>query len=144
MKNRVKIFTFILVLALALSIAIGFSVSAENAESEGPKVVAKNTKTNGNFCLMFALDPATCGDTITFEAYNTNTKETANAEDLIESFTVNKADVLNNEQKIDVNNDGEFYDEVVLIQSYKGVSAKDIADTWHVYFTSNGNTTHVA
>ena len=143
MKNRVKIFTFILVLALALSIAIGFSVSAENAESEGPKVVAKNTKTNGNFCLMFALDPATCGDTITFEAYNTNTKETANAEDLIESFTVNKADVLNNEQKIDVNNDGEFYDEVVLIQSYKGVSAKDIADTWHVYFTSNGNTTHV-
>ena len=143
MKNSVKIITLVLSLALVLGAAIGFSVSAETTEPTAPVVLKKNVKSNGNFCLMFALDPESCGDTITVEAYNTVTKDAENAADaLIESFTVNKADVLNNEQNIDLDGDGNN-DEIVMIQTNKGVEAADIADTWHVYLTSNGLTTHV-
>ena len=142
MKNSVKIITLVLSLALVLGAAIGFSVSAETTEPTAPVVLKKNVKSNGNFCLMFALDPASCGDTITVEAYNTVTKENATDKDLIESFTVNKADVLNNQQSIDLDGDGNN-DEIVMIQTNEGVEAADIADTWHVYFTSNGLTTHV-
>lgn len=143
MKNSVKIITLVLSLALVLGAAIGFSVSAETTEPTAPVVLKRNVKSNGNFCLMFALDPASCGDTITVEAYNTVTKDAENAADaLIESFTVNKADVLNNQQSIDLDGDGNN-DEIVMIQTNEGVEAADIADTWHVYFTSNGLTTHV-
>ncbi len=143
MKNSVKIITLVLSLALVLGAAIGFSVSAETTEPTAPVVLKKNVKSNGNFCLMFALDPASCGDTITVEAYNTVTKDAENAADaLIESFTVNKADVLRNDQNIDLDGDGNN-DEIVMIQTNEGVEAADIADTWHVYLTSNGLTTHV-
>ena len=145
MKKSVKIITLVLSLALALCAAVGFAVSAETAESTttAPVVLKKNVMSNGNFCLMFALDPASCGDNIIVEAYNTVEKNPDDPEaNRFEYLEIDKAEALNSEQNIDVNEDG-VNDEVVMIQTQVGVSASDIADTWHVYFTSNGQTTHV-
>ena len=55
-------------LVLVIGAAIGFSVSAE---ATAPEIVSKNIKVNGNYCLMFAVDPATVsGDEVTVKIYD--------------------------------------------------------------------------
>ena len=73
MKQRKTSKLIILALSLALLIgsAVGIAVSAN--EATAPTILSKNVAADGNFCLMFAVDPATCaGGDVTLTVYNTN------------------------------------------------------------------------
>ena len=124
MKRNTKIITLALSLAILLCAAVCFTASAETA---APEVVAKNVKVDGNFCLMFAVDPDTvAGDDVTLKIY----AETP-AEDVSPIYTITKAktDVT----LICLDADSQIDDPAIVFET-AGVSAKDIADTW--WFTA--------
>ena len=67
MKNRKfsKICLWTVALALLLTAFAGISAQAEEAPA-APEIVSKNIKVDGNYSLMFAVDPATgAGDEVT-------------------------------------------------------------------------------
>lgn len=121
MKKSTKILVLTLVVALLSCLAVGFSVSAETT---APEVVAKNIEVNGNFCLMFAVDPATvAGDDVTLKIYD---KAPADGVEPIQTITKAKTETEN------IALDGNTV--AVIVFHSMGVSAKDIADTW--WFTA--------
>ena len=129
MKKSVKIITLALSLALVLGAAIGFSI---NAGASAPEVVAKNVLVDGNFCLMFAVDPATvAGETVTLKVYEVDPA----TEGATVKYTYEKA--ASATEKIDLDADGvKEFDALVFCTA--GVSAKDIADTWYYTVESAG------
>ena len=67
MKNSTKILVLALSLALLVGVAVGFSASANGT---APEIVSKNVKVDGNYSLMFAVDPATvAGEDVTLTIY---------------------------------------------------------------------------
>lgn len=124
MKRNTKILTFALALTMLLCLFAGFTTSAETT---APEVVAKNVKVDGNFCLMFAVDPATvAGDDVTLKIY-----AEAPAEGVEPIYNVTKAKTETT--LICLDNDSQIDDHAVVFET-SGVSAKDIADTW--WFTA--------
>ncbi len=129
MKNA-KIILLVLSLALLIGAAIGFSVSAEGT---APEIVSKNIKVDGNFSLMFAVDPATVeGSDVTINIYD---KAPAADTAAIQTITKAKADT----QKIDLDADGTAEFDAIVFET-RGVSAKDIADVWYITTSSAGVT----
>ena len=130
MKKASKIVLLTLSLVLIVGAVIGFSVSAE---AEAPEIVSKNIKVNGNYCLMFAVDPATVsGDDVTVKIY-----DKAPAEGVEPIQTIVKAKTATTLVALD--GDGVEDDEVIVVET-AGVSAKDIADVWYITTTSAGVT----
>jgi len=126
MKRNAKIITLAIAAALILCMAIGFTTSAETS-STAPEVVAKNVKVDGNFCLMFAVDPATvAGDDVTLKIY-------AEAPDVGVEPIYNVTKAKTETSLICLDNDSQIDDPAVVFET-SGVSAKDIADTW--WFTA--------
>ncbi len=130
MKKSTRIFVLAISLALLVGAMVGFSV---NAEESAPEIVSKNIKVDGNYSLMFAVDPATvAGDEVTVNVY-----AKAPAEGVEAVQTITKAATAT--QKIDLDGDGTAeYDAIVFETA--GVSAKDIADVWYITATSAGVT----
>ena len=117
-KSTSKIVLIALSIALLVGAAIGFAASAETA---APEIISKNIKVNGNYCLMFAVDPATvAGDDVTITIY----AETP-AEGVEPVQTITKAKTATTFVSLD--GDGIENDEVIVFET-DGVSAKDIAD----------------
>jgi len=130
MMKSAKIIVFALSLALVIGAMVGFSVSAEGT---APEIVSKNIKVDGNFSLMFAVDPATVeGSDVTINIYN---KAPAADVAAIQTITKAKADT----EKIDLDADGAAEFDAIVFET-KGVSAKDIADVWYITTTSAGVT----
>ena len=130
MMKSAKIVVFALSLALVIGAMVGFSVSAEGT---APEIVSKNIKVDGNFSLMFAVDPATVeGSDVTINIYN---KAPAADVAAIQTITKAKADT----EKIDLDADGTAEFDAIVFET-KGVSAKDIADVWYITTTSAGVT----
>ena len=128
--KKAKIILLALSLALLIGCAVGFSASAEET---APVIVSKNIKVDGNFSLMFAVDPATvAGDSVTLKIYaSAPTADTP----VVQTITKAKADT----QKIDLDADGTAEYDAIVFET-KGVSAKDIADNWYITTTSAGVT----
>ena len=134
MKRNAKILTFALALATLLCLSLGIMASAETA---APEVVAKNVKVDGNFCLMFAVDPATvAGDNVTLKVYD---KTPAEGVEAIQTITLAKTELT----KIDYDKDGVENEDMIVFET-KGVSAKDIADTWYYTVESDGAVSEAA
>ena len=130
MKNYTKIITLVLSLALVIGAAVAIGASANAA---APEVVAKNVKTDGNFCLMFAVDPATVsGENVTLKVYD---KAPAEGVEAIQTITLAKTATT----KIDYDKDGVENEDMLVFET-KGVSAKDIADVWYYTVESAGVT----
>ena len=128
MKNYTKIITLVLSLALVIGAAVAIGASADAA---APEVVAKNVKTDGNFCLMFAVDPATvAGENVTLKVYD---KAPAEGVEAIQTITLAKTATT----KIDYDKDGVENEDMLVFET-KGVSAKDIADVWYYTVESAG------
>ena len=128
MKNYTKIITLVLSLALVIGAAVAIGASADAA---APDVVAKNVKTDGNFCLMFAVDPATvAGENVTLKVYD---KAPAEGVEAIQTITLAKTATT----KIDYDKDGVENEDMLVFET-KGVSAKDIADVWYYTVESAG------
>ena len=93
-KNVTKVILLVLSLALLVGSVIGISVSASDS---APVIISKNVKTTGNFCLMFAIDPATvAGDDVTVTVYNqdpTGLEGEALAAVTVQTITKAKSDV---------------------------------------------------
>lgn len=129
-KSISKIVLIALSIALLVGAAIGFAASAETA---APEIISKNIKVNGNYCLMFAVDPATvAGDDVTITIY----AETP-AEGVEPVQTITKAKTATTFVSLD--GDGIENDEVIVFET-DGVSAKDIADVWYITTASAGVT----
>ena len=127
-KSVTKILVIALTFALLVGAAIGFSVSAN--DTSAPEVISKNVKVNGNFCLLFAIDPATiAGDTVTLTVYNTD--PTGLEGEALKNATVDSITKLASATQTETIGGAE---KSVLVIETKGVSAKDIADVW--YFTT--------
>ena len=134
MKRNAKIVTFVLALAILLCLSLGIMASAETA---APEVVAKNVKVDGNFCLMFAVDPTTvAGDNVTLKVYD---KTPAEGVEAIQTITLAKTELT----KIDYDKDGVENEDMIVFET-KGVSAKDIADTWYYTVESDGAVSEAA
>ena len=132
-KRASKIVLTALSLAVAVGAAIGISASANNAT---PEIVSKNIKVNGNYALMFAVDPATvAGDDVTLNVY-----AEAPAEGVSAVQTITKAKTAT--EKINLDGEGEAEFDAIVFETY-GVSAKDIADVWYITTTSAGVTSEV-
>ena len=134
MKRNAKIITLAIAAAMLLCLALGF---ASSAETTAPEVVAKNVKVDGNFCLMFAVDPDTvAGDDVTLKIY----AETP-AEGVSPIYTITKAktDVT----LICLDADSKIDDPAIVFET-AGVSAKDIADQWYYTVESAGAVSDVA
>ncbi len=134
MKRNAKILTFALALVMLLCLSTGFVSSAETA---APEVVAKNVKVDGNFCLMFAVDPDTvAGDDVTLKVY-----AQAPAEGISPIQTLTKAKTATT--LICLDNDSKIDDPAIVFET-AGVSAKDIADVWYYTVESAGAVSAVA
>lgn len=128
MKKSAKILSLVIAAALLSCLAVGFIASAETA---APEVVAKNVKVDGNFCLMFAVDPNTvAGDDVTLKIYGQ-----APAEGVAPIYTLTKAKT--DTTLIALDGDG-VEDDAAIVFETAGVSAKDIADTWWYTVESAG------
>ena len=138
-KNVTKVILLVLSLALLVGSVIGISVSASDS---APVIISKNVKTTGNFCLMFAIDPATvAGDDVTVTVYNqdpTGLEGEALAAATVQTITKAKSDV----QYEALDGDG-VKDDAVLVIETAGVAAKDIADVWYITTASAGNVSDV-
>ena len=130
MKKSTRIFVLAISFALLVGAMVGFSATAEES---APEIVSKNIMVDGNYSLMFAVDPATVsGDDVTLNVY-----AEAPAEGVEAVQTITKAKAAT--EKIDLDGDGTAeYDAIVFETS--GVSAKDIADVWYITATSGGVT----
>lgn len=134
MKKHAKIITLVLSLALVIGAVIAVGV---NAEAAAPQVVSKNVKVDGNFCLMFAVDPATvAGDSVTLKVYD---KAPAEGVETVQTITLAKTDLT----KIDYDKDGVENEDMIVFET-KGVSAKDIADVWYYTVESDGAVSEAA
>lgn len=121
MKKNAKILTLTLALAMLLCLAMGFASSAETTTA--PDVVSKNVMVDGNFCLMFAVDPTTvAGEDVTLKIY-----DKAPAEGAEPIATITKAKT---ETELICLDDDKQLDDPAIVFYTSGVSAKDIADTW--------------
>ena len=133
-KGTTKIILLVLSLALLVGAAIGISVSANTT---APDIISKNVKTSGNFCLQFAVDPATViGDDVTLTIYNqdpTGLEGDALTEATVQTITKAKTDT----ELVALDGDKVQDDEVIVFDT-KGVSAKDIADVWYIKTASGG------
>ncbi len=133
-KATSKIILLVLSLALLVGSAIGISVSANTT---APDIISKNVKTNGNFCLQFAVDPTTViGDDVTLTIYNqdpTGLEGDALTEATVQTITKAKTDT----EFVALDGDKVQDDEVIVFDS-KGVAAKDIADVWYIKTASGG------
>ena len=133
-KNVTKVILLVLSLAILVGSAIGISVSASDS---APEIISKNVKTNGNFCLMFAVDPATVvGDDVTITIYDRDPALEDAA--IVETLTKSKSDV----QYEALDGDG-IKDDAVIVFETSGVAAKDIADVWYITAESAGNVSEV-
>lgn len=133
-KNVTKVILLVLSLAILVGSAIGISVSASDS---APEIISKNVKTNGNFCLMFAVDPATVvGDDVTITIYDRDPALEGAA--IVETLTKSKSDV----QYEALDGDG-IKDDAVIVFETSGVAAKDIADVWYITAESAGNVSEV-
>ncbi len=135
MKKRAsKIILLVLSLALLVGGAIGISVSADTA---APEIISKNVKADGNFSLIFAIDPATVtGEDVTVTVYNqdpTGLEGDALTAAAVQTITKAATDTTTE----DLDGDGTVDDVIILIET-KGVAAKDIADVWYIVTESNG------
>ncbi|MBQ8583633.1 MAG: hypothetical protein IJ488_03370 [Clostridia bacterium] len=132
MKQRKTSKLIILALSLALLIgsAVGIAVSAN--EATAPTILSKNVAADGNFCLMFAVDPATCaGEDVTLTVYNTNPEGLEG--DALASATVQTiTKPVTDTQPEDLDGNPETAKTDVLVFTTKGVAAKDIADEWYI------------
>lgn len=130
MKKSTRIFVLAISFALLVGLMVGFSATAEES---APEIVSKNIMVDGNYSLMFAVDPATVsGDDVTLNVYAEAPTEGVEA---VQTITKAKAAT----EKIDLDGDGTAeYDAIVFETS--GVSAKDIADVWYITATSGGVT----
>lgn len=130
MKNRVtKLLLLVLSLALLVGGAVGISVSAENA---APEIISKNVMDTGDFCLMFAVDPATvAGEDVTLRVYD---RDPSDADKKL-AFEETKAVTATE----DIDLDGDRTPETaVIVFTTAGVSAKDFADVWYIETESAG------
>jgi hypothetical protein len=130
MKNRVtKLVLLVLSLALLVGGAIGISVSAE---STAPEIISKNVMDTGDFCLMFAVDPATvAGEEVTLRVYD---RDPSDADKKL-AFEETKAKTAT--ENIDLDGDREP-ETAVIVFTTAGVSAKDFADVWYIETESAG------
>jgi len=130
MKKSTRIFVLAISFALLVGAMVGFSATAEES---APEIVSKNIMVDGNYSLMFAVDPATVsGDDVTLNVY---AEAPAEGVEAVQTLTKAKAAT----EKIDLDGDGTAeYDAIVFETS--GVSAKDIADVWYITATSGGVT----
>ena len=132
-KRASKIVLTALSLAVALGAAIGISASAN---SSAPEIVSKNIKVNGNYALMFAVDPATvAGDDVTLNVYAEAPAEGVKA---VQTITKSKTST----EKINLDGEGGAEFDAIVFETY-GVSAQDIADVWYITTTSAGVTSEV-
>ncbi len=124
MKNRVtKLVLLVLSLALLVGGAIGISVSAD---STAPEIISKNVMDTGDFCLMFAVDPATVtGEDVTLRVYD---RDPSDAEAKL-AFEETKA--VTATEKIDLDGD-RTPETAVIVFTTAGVAAKDFADVWYI------------
>ncbi len=132
MKQRKTSKLIILALSLALLIgsAVGIAVSAN--EATAPTILSKNVAADGNFCLMFAVDPATCaGDDVTLTVYNTN-PEGLEGDALTNATVQTITKPVTDTQPEDLDGNPETAKTDVLVFTTKGVAAKDIADEWYI------------
>ena len=115
----------VLSLALLVGAAVGITVSAD---AEAPEIISKNVMDQGNFHLMFAVDPATVkGEDVTLSVYAEDpTVGTPEAK-----FTETKAKT--DTEEIDL---GEMTEAIVFTTG--GVPTKDFADVWYIKTESNG------
>ncbi|MBQ8583038.1 MAG: hypothetical protein IJ488_00310 [Clostridia bacterium] len=130
MKNRVtKLLLLVLSLALLVGGAVGISVSAENA---APEIISKNVMDTGDFCLMFAVDPATvAGEDVTLRVYDRDPSE----QEAKLAFEETKAKTATE----DIDLDGDRTPETaVIVFTTAGVAAKDFADVWYIETESAG------
>lgn len=130
MKNRVtKLLLLVLSLALLVGGAVGISVSAENA---APEIISKNVMDTGDFCLMFAVDPATvAGEDVTLRVYD---RDPSDADKKL-AFEETKAKTATE----DIDLDGDRTPETpVIVFTTAGVAAKDFADVWYIETESAG------
>lgn len=135
MKKR---FSKIILLVLSLALLVGGAISISvSADTTAPKIISKNVKADGNFSLMFAIDPATVtGEDVTVTIYNQD--PTGLEGDPLTAATVQtitKAATATTTEDLD--GDGTADDEIIVIET-KGVAAKDIADVWYIVTESNG------
>ena len=141
MKQRKTSKLIILALSLALLIgsAVGIAVSAN--EATAPTILSKNVAADGNFCLMFAVDPATCaGDNVTLTVYNTN-PEGLEGDALTNATVQTITKPVTDTQPEDLDGNPETAKTDVLVFTTKGVAAKDIADEWYITVESGDLTT---
>ena len=133
MKKYTKIVLVALSVALMLGAAIGFGVSAQTA---APEIVSKNVKVDGNYSLMFAVDPETvAGDDVTLTIYAEAPVEGTQP---VQTLTKAKTDTTL------ISLDGDrVYDDAMIVFETAGVSAKDIADVWYITTSSAGVTSDV-
>ena len=130
MKNSTKILVLALSLALLVGVAVGFSASANGT---APEIVSKNVKVDGNYSLMFAVDPATvAGEDVTLTIYAVAPAEGVEA---VQTITKAKTDTT----LIALDGD-RVEDDAMIVFETRGVSAKDIADVWYITTTSAGVT----
>ena len=130
MKNRVtKLLLLVLSLALLVGGAVGISVSAENA---APEIISKNVMDTGDFCLMFAVDPATVeGEDVTLRVYDRDPSDTEAKLAFEETKAVTATE--------DIDLDGDRTPETaVIVFTTAGVAAKDFADVWYIETESAG------
>ncbi len=128
-KTFSKIFLLAISLAIIICGVIGFSVSAQDAEI-APDIISKNVMVDGNFCLMFAVDPATvAGDDVTIKIY-----DQLPSEGIQPKYTETK--LKTESQYEDIKGDGTADDSVIVFTT-PGVSAKDIGDIWYITTESN-------
>ncbi len=139
MKQRKTSKLIILALSLALLIGSAVGIAASAADATAPVILSKNVAADGNFCLMFAVDPATCaGDEVTLTVYNTN-PEGLEGDALANATVQTITKAVSDTQTEDL--DGDRTPETdVLVFTTKGVAAKDIADEWYITVTSGGLT----
>ena len=136
MKER---FTKFIVLALSLALligaAVGIAVSAE--EDTAPEIISKNVWADGNFCLMFAIDPATvAGDDVSVKIYNVDPTG-LEGEALASALVYNATKAKTETQLEDLDGD-RVADDSVIVFTTGGVPAKDIADEWYIVTESAG------
>ena len=130
MKNSTKILVLALSLALLVGVAVGFSASANGT---APEIVSKNVKVDGNYSLMFAVDPATvAGEDVTLTIY---AEAPADGVEAVQTITKAKTDTT----LIALDGD-RVEDDAMIVFETRGVSAKDIADVWYITTTSAGVT----
>jgi hypothetical protein len=130
MKNSTKILVLALSLALLVGVAVGFSASANGT---APEIVSKNVKVDGNYSLMFAVDPATvAGEDVTLTIY---AEAPAEGVEAVQTITKAKTDTT----LIALDGD-RVEDDAMIVFETRGVSAKDIADVWYITTTSAGVT----